>query len=147
MTDELPMKGSCQCQQVSYEITEKPLALFACHCIECQKLSASAYSTTMFVRADALHVKGEMKRWDRMTDTGRRNAAYFCPGCGNRIYHQDPDNPTYARLKAGTLDNVKMPAPNAHLWVKRKQPWVDIPEGTPAYPENLPPDEAKKLFR
>jgi hypothetical protein len=62
MTDELPLKGSCQCGQVTYEVTEKPLAMFACHCIECQKLSASAYSTTMFLRADALHVTGELKR-------------------------------------------------------------------------------------
>ncbi|MDA0662850.1 MAG: GFA family protein [Proteobacteria bacterium] len=146
MSDDQPMKGSCQCGGVTYEITGKPLAMFVCHCTQCQKLSASAYSTTMLVKLSDLHVTGEMKTWERMSDSGRRNVAYFCPDCGNRIYHLDPEAPAFARFKAGTLDNAKMPVPDAHLWVNSKQPWDEIPEGIPSYPGNLPPEEAKKLF-
>ncbi|MEX2618089.1 MAG: GFA family protein [Alphaproteobacteria bacterium] len=146
MSDDQPMRGSCQCGGVTYEITGKPLAMFVCHCTQCQKLSASAYSTTMFVKLADLHVAGELKTWERTSDSGRRNVAYFCPGCGNRIYHLDPEAPAFARVKAGTLDNTKMPVPDAHLWVNSKQPWDEIPDNIPSYPGNFPPEEAKKLF-
>ena len=49
-------------------------------------------------------------------------------------------------VPAGTLDNAKMPVPDAHLWVDSKQPWDSIPEGMPQFPGNFPPEEAKKLF-
>jgi hypothetical protein len=146
MTNTLPLTGSCQCGAVTYEVTKEPLASMVCHCQDCQKLSASAYSTTLAVEEDTLNVSGELGCYERVADSGRKNFAYFCVGCGNRIYHQDPDAPAFKRLKAGTLDNAAIPEPKAHVFVSRKQPWVVIPEGTPTFDEGMPPEEFKKVF-
>ncbi|MCH9671285.1 MAG: GFA family protein [Gammaproteobacteria bacterium] len=142
----VPLRGSCQCGQVTYEATEAPALVLVCHCIDCQKLSASAWSPTLVIRAKSLEVKGNLGSWERTTTSGRRNIGYFCTQCGCRIFHEDPDQPHFRRLKGGTLDNGPIPTPVAHVWVSRKQPWVEIPEGVPQFEENLPPDAAKKLF-
>lgn len=130
------MRGSCQCGGVTYEVTEPPLVSLVCHCRDCQKLSASAYSTTLTFRAEALRVHGELSRWQRIAESGTPNAAWFCPTCGNRIFHENPEDPSLRRLKPGTLDSHPIPVPEIHVWVSRKQPWVEIPEGVPTFEKN-----------
>jgi hypothetical protein len=44
-------------------------------------------------------------------------------------------------LRAGTLDLTDTFAPKMHIWISRKQPWVQLPEGIPAYRENAPTAE------
>jgi hypothetical protein len=36
---KLPLTGQCQCGQVRYEIRAEPVAVWACHCTECQRQS------------------------------------------------------------------------------------------------------------
>ncbi|WP_445260586.1 GFA family protein [Picosynechococcus sp. PCC 11901] len=36
------MKGQCRCGQVKFEVTSEPLITMACHCVGCQKITASA---------------------------------------------------------------------------------------------------------
>jgi hypothetical protein len=128
---EYPVKGACQCGNVTYELTEPPFLVVACHCKECQKLSTSAYSITAMVKAQSLNVQGELKHWERGSDSGAINAAKFCPECGNRIYHYNPAEPEKIKLKLkpSNLENTRLIQPTVHLWVSEKQPWVEIPEG------------------
>lgn len=58
-----PISGSCQCGQVTYTLREPPIAVAACHCIQCQKLSASAFSITAMVQSDAFEVIRELSEW------------------------------------------------------------------------------------
>jgi len=39
------------------------------------------------------------------------------------------------------LDNSHLLNPMAHIWVKRKQPWLTIPDGVPSWPESPTPEE------
>ncbi len=65
-----PIKGSCQCGGVSYELLEPPLMVVACHCKECQKLSTSAFSITAMIHEDSIQFSGLMKDWSRSSDSG-----------------------------------------------------------------------------
>ena len=144
---QLPLRGACQCGNVTYSVREAPLFCLACHCKDCQKLSAAAFSPTLVFRAEAFSTTGTLKMWESRADSGRRKHAFFCPECGNRIYHLDPDAPALVRLKPGTLDTAEIPPPQAHVWVSRKQPWMVIPEGTPAFTENADPAFMQGLLR
>ena len=128
--DSFPVTGTCQCGNVHYRITEPFLFQAVCHCRDCQKLSGTSFSISAFVKASTFELlQGELKSWRRSSDSGGLVDCFFCPTCGNRIYHQDPEKPGLLRLKPGTLDDTSVIAPQAHVWVSRKQAWVDIPEG------------------
>jgi len=124
-----PVTGSCQCGGVTYTLLEPPIAVAACHCRQCQKLSTSAFSITAMVNSNAVEFAGEMKEWSRVADSGNRSAAKFCPTCGNHIYHFNPNDPTKIMLKPSTLSNTSLINPTIHVWVSEKQDWFSIPEG------------------
>lgn len=124
-----PIKGSCQCGGVTYELIEPPSMVVACHCIACQKLSTSAFSITAMVNADSVKFSGLMQEWSRVADSGNISAAKFCPVCGNRIYHFDPNVPDKLKLKPSTLSDTRVINPTAHIWISEKQDWFQIPEG------------------
>lgn len=130
---KLPANGSCQCGNVNYEITEEPLATYACHCSDCQKLSTSAFSVTMLLNRSGFRLlSGELKNWQRPTASGGVAVCWFCPDCGNRIYHDNPAMPEFIRLKPGTLEDTSVLQPQAHVWTCREQRWLrhfaDIPK-------------------
>jgi hypothetical protein len=134
---EYPIKGSCQCGQVTYKLYEKPLMVWACHCTECQKLSTSPFSVTAIVPSDVIIFKGELNEWSRGADSGNKNNATFCPTCGNRVYHYNPEDLSTIKLKlkpTGILD-ASIFEPSAHIWVSEKLNWYQIPHGVKVFDE------------
>lgn len=128
-----PIHGSCQCGQVTYTLNEPPIAIAACHCKQCQKLSTSAFSISAMVAANALEVDGELKEWKRTADSGNETVAKLCPECSNHIYHFSPAHPANVMLKPSTLDDTSAIEPTIHVWIKEKQNWYQIPEGVMAF--------------
>jgi hypothetical protein len=65
--------GGCQFGYIRYEISGEPLALYICHCRECQKQSASAFGMSLEVKRADFHItRGEARSWSRGTDSGNR---------------------------------------------------------------------------
>ncbi|TDO95744.1 GFA family protein [Marinomonas balearica] len=131
-----PIKGACQCGQVQIVLNNPPAKVLACHCKECQKLSTSVFSLTLFVKEETVEISGEMGDWSRNADGGNTAAAKFCTGCGNRIYHYNPLDTSVLKLKLTAFDDVEF-KPDAHIWVKSKKSWYQIPEGVPTF-ETVP---------
>lgn len=132
-----PISGSCQCGGVTYQLLAEPSMVAACHCKECQKLSTSAFSITAMVQASDFIVEGELKDWSRIAASGNIAAAKFCPTCGNRIYHYDPNNPDLIKLKPTNLSDTSIIQPTVHLWVSEKQDWFQIPDGVKVFEKQL----------
>lgn len=127
--------GGCQCGDVRYTIRGEPLGLAVCHCSECQRQSGSAFGMSMIVPREAFSVTGETRSFTRKTDAGGELECVFCPRCGTRLYHSPSRLGAVLNVKAGTLDDTSGLAPSAHVWTKRRQPWVVIPEGVPCFEE------------
>ena len=132
---EFPIKGSCQCGQLTYKLFEKPKMVLACHCTECQKLSTSPFSVTAVVASTAIEFQGDLNEWCRDADSGNKNHAKFCPTCGNRIYHYNPaDLETIKlKLKPVNLEGSQIFEPSAHVWVCEKLNWYQIPKGVKVF--------------
>ncbi len=124
-----PINGACQCGSVTYTLSEPPLMIAACHCRECQKLSTSAFSITAFVKSESVEFDGEMSEWARGSDSGNISAAKFCPTCGNRMYHYNPDDKDILKLKPTNLSDTRIINPTVHVWISEKQDWYQIPSG------------------
>ena len=125
-----PIKGSCQCGQLTYELLKAPKKVIACHCKECQILSTSAFSVTALVAAEDIQFNGEMKEWGRPADSGNRSHAKFCPDCGNRVYHFNPKAPEMVKLKLRPVDSSvdHIFEPTAHIWLSSKVGWFEPSE-------------------
>jgi hypothetical protein len=139
--------GGCQCGAVRYEVHGEPVVLYACHCMECQKQSASAFGLSMVVRKeDFALVVGEPRRWRRTAESGRTVTCHFCGDCGSRVYHNSSRGPEFVNVKAGSLDDTSWLRPAGHLWTKSAQPWVEIPADLPCF-EGQPDDFAPLIER
>ena len=133
--------GGCQCGAVRYTIDTDQIVAYACHCLECQKQSASAFAISVPVLAKDLSIDGPMTTYERPTDSGSHTNCWFCSRCGTRIYHGSARSSQVVTLKGGTLDYTAELEPVAHLWISRKQPWVLLSE--PAVRFETQPDDLK----
>ncbi len=131
----MPLSGGCQCGAVRYAVAAEPLALYVCHCRECQKQSASAFGVSLLVPSAAFRLTaGEPRTWSRRTDSGRTLRCMFCPECGSRVWHASPGSGTLT-LKGGSLDRPPDLSTAVHIWTSRKLSGVIIPEGAIQFPE------------
>lgn len=120
------LTGGCQCGAVRY-MCDGPLpAAYACHCGECKKQSASAFSLSVPMAFDALTVTGTPKVFETTAHSGKRKYNYFCGNCGTRLWHSDSNPPEAITLKVGALDVSSDIAPAGHLWVSRKQAGITL---------------------
>lgn len=120
-------RGGCQCGRIRYELHAEPLTLYACHCTDCQRQSASGFGMSMPVPREALVlVAGQPKEWRKVGDSGREVICQFCADCGTRLFHSPTRNPRIVNIKPGSLDDTSWLQPVAHLWTRSKQPWVQI---------------------
>ncbi len=133
------ISGGCQCGAVRYRLVNQDYKIYVCHCLECQKHTSSAFALSMPVKFEDMEVQGALENYTRGTDSGAKTRCAFCPACGTRLYHRSDKSPEIVTIKAGTLDDTRAIKPVAHLWISRKQPWVLLDEGVPAY-DTQPPD-------
>ncbi|MBV9840027.1 MAG: GFA family protein [Sphingomonadaceae bacterium] len=136
----MTIAGGCQCGAVRYSLQGGPYPVYACHCRECQKQSASAFALSMPVPVQAFAIEGTLDEYCRPASGGRSTDGFFCPACGTRLFHRSSASGAFVTVKAGTLDDASNIQVRAHLWVSRKQPWVTLDPEVPAFdtqPEDM----------
>ena len=123
--------GGCQCGAIRFEVTGAAQSVYACHCSECRKQSASAFGISAIHAPEDLRViTGRPKRWSRPTDSGGSMDCFFCENCGSRLWHAGDG---VISVKGGALDET--PQVSRHIWTARKLSWVVIPEGAQQWAE------------
>lgn len=140
----LPARGSCQCGQVQLTLSGDALFTYACHCMDCQKRTGSAFSMGLVIPADFVALEGECTAWTRTSDDGHTNTRHSCSQCGNIIYGDSSATPGIWKLQAGLLEDTSGLRPNVHLWTRRKQGWVSLPEDATAF-DTQPQDLSELL--
>jgi hypothetical protein len=125
----IPSSGNCQCGEIAYELTAPPFVQYTCHCKECQKLTSSAFSLCMQVPAESLSItKGQATPRERATDSGNRLTTWFCGHCGSALFAQNSARPKLRTIFAGTLAHASEVEVDAHIWLRSKLPWLQVPE-------------------
>jgi hypothetical protein len=132
---EVPFEGGCQCEAVRFRCSAPPYVSYTCHCLACQHLTSSAFATCIQVPAEALSVSGSPATRERTADSGNRAFTAFCAVCGSAIYSTTPARPRVRSIYVGTLDRAADVKVNAHIWTKRRLPWVILPPSHREFPE------------
>src|SRR5438105_740225 len=68
---QLPQTGGCQCGKIRYEITEEPQSVYTCHCLDCQRLTSSAFSLGIVVAEKGFRLTGIEPRGLQRTNSAR----------------------------------------------------------------------------
>lgn len=132
--------GGCQCGAVRYWLSGSIPPAYACHCGECKKQSASAFSMSIPMAYEVLTVTGTAKVFETTAHSGKRKYNYFCGDCGTRLWHSGTNPPSAITLKVGTLDHSEYIAPVGHLWVSKKQAGIMLDPETDQHqtqPDNV----------
>src|SRR5262245_12039368 len=117
--------GGCQCGLCRYEIAAAPVALYVCHCRECQKQSAAAFGISVIVNSRDFRLsQGNRQCWSRRADSGRTLDCWFCPACGSRLWHGDKTHAATVSVKGGSLDQPLDLSKAVHIWATRNLPGV-----------------------
>ncbi|MDI3337387.1 GFA family protein [Defluviimonas aestuarii] len=136
----MTVSGACECGAVAYAIKDGPLHVYACHCLNCQTRSGSAFAEHAMVQDDAFDCVGSVVEFRRAAD-GMQFTEVFCQECHTRLYNRNSMLPGMVFLRAGTLQCSQQLGPMAHIWTSRKQAWVTLPDGIPTFEHSPSPEE------
>ena len=137
----MTIEGGCRCGEIRYRIDSAAMPpVYCCHCQVCQTWSGSAFSQQALIGEGQIVVtQGEVEIYENVTASGARSVQRLCGTCHTRLWNTNAARPGIAVVRAGTLDEAEHLSPRAHIWTKRKQPWIVIADDVPQWPENAPP--------
>ena len=140
---DLPLDGGCDCGEIRYRITTKPLIVHCCHCRWCQRESGASFALNAMIEAERVEVlKGEAEVIDTPSNSGKGQKIARCPQCRIALwsnYTGGGDKVKFVRV--GTLDAPDVMPPDIHIFTSTKQPWVILPPGISAFAEYYRADE------
>jgi hypothetical protein len=132
MTEKL--EGGCACAAVRYRMTTAPMFVHCCHCLDCQRQTGSAFVLNALIETARVESLGaEPLRYSMPTDSGRPHGVYRCQACGTAVWSEYGGRTALRFVRVGTLDNPRALAPDVHIYVRSRQPWLVLPEGIPAF--------------
>lgn len=137
MTSDVPCDGGCTCRHVRYRMTSKPLFVHCCHCRWCQRETGASFALNAMIEADRVELlAGDVEVIDTPSESGAGQKISRCPRCRIAVWSNYGGGGDRVRfVRVGTLDEPDRLPPDIHIFTMSKQPWVVLPEGTPAVQE------------
>ena len=121
----LPWEGGCRCGRARLRVVKPPLLTGICHCSGCQKMTASAFSTTVTLPGDGLEVlSGELVRGGLQQDPAHHS---FCALCKSWLFTRVDGFDWFVNVRATMLDDHGWFVPFVELWASEKLPWASSP--------------------
>ena len=129
-------EGGCTCRHVRYRLASSPLFVHCCHCRWCQRETGSAFALNALIEADRVRLtSGAVEIVDTPSASGKGQQIARCPRCRVAVWsHYAGFGHAVCFMRVGTLDDPDRFPPDVHIYTASKQPWVVLPEGTPAFP-------------
>jgi len=132
--------GQCRCGKVTIEIVAEQLPpLYACHCLNCQRWSGSAFGLHMLSAASAVQMTGETATFEH-EHHAHSSTQHACGTCHTRLFNETTAAPGMRVLRAGILAGSEGFEPIAHIWTKRKQPWLVLSGAVAQWDESPTPE-------
>jgi hypothetical protein len=120
----MKVDGGCHCGAIAYEADADPNSVGICHCTDCQRLTGTAFRTTVRARADSfVLLRGTPSIYIKTAESGNRRAHAFCPHCGSPIYAAAVTNPTSYSLRLGGITQRAAFEPRLQVWCDSALPW------------------------
>jgi hypothetical protein len=121
---KLPWEGGCRCGETRVRVTRPPLITFACHCLGCQAMSASAFSLNIALPSDGLEVLlGEPV----LGGIRKEHRQYYCPSCKSWMFTRPARVDWLVNLRSSVLDEHHWSVPFIEVFTSEKLHWATTP--------------------
>jgi hypothetical protein len=140
---DFSLEGGCDCRAVRYRMTRSPLIVHCCHCRWCQRETGTAFAVNAVVESEhVVLLSGEPEVVTTPSESGKGQNISRCPTCRIAVYSNYAAAGELTRfVRVGTLDTPDALAPDVHIYVASKVPWVILPPGAKTYDAFYRPKE------
>jgi hypothetical protein len=122
--------GGCLCGAVRYEIEGAVSNPCFCHCTSCRRaIGAAAIPWGTFAREAVRVTRGRLTEYRSSPQVWRG----FCAHCGTSLTYRREARAAEIDITLATLDDPTLIAPQMHVWVKDRLPWVSSGDSLPRY--------------
>jgi len=136
---ETPLRGSCGCGAVRFEVTAPLQSANYCHCTRCQRRSGTAASANARVRAGSFRVIAGGERLRAWKPEGGWEK-WFCGDCGSALFSCSPRDRQQVSVRLGAFEGDPVIRPSVRQFVAYAAPWEEIPDDClPRHPESAHP--------
>lgn len=121
--EQTPIKGSCLCGGVAFEIMPPIIFFQYCHCSRCRKATGSAHGANIFLKAAQLSwTSGEDLVRRREMPEARYYCTAWCDQCGSALPWRTR-NDKYYLVPAGALDDDPEARPTRNIFWGSRAEW------------------------
>src|SRR5829696_8268047 len=109
-------QGGCDCLEVRYRMTSRPMFVHCCHCRWCQRESGAAFALNAMIEAERVEIlAGEPEIVDTPSNSGKGQRIARCPRCRIALWSNYAGAGDRVRfVRVGTLDVPDQLPPDIH---------------------------------
>jgi hypothetical protein len=121
-------EGGCHCGAIRFQISQPPLWVGACYCVDCRKISGAPYLVFAQYDSTDVHIlQGTPKQYSSSKNVFRS----FCENCGSPISYVYKNKADKIFIPIGVFDNPTDFVLQEHIWTLQKLPWITIHDNQP----------------
>lgn len=135
----MTISGKCLCGAVKITAAAPPIAARTCWCRRCQFIAAGSSTVNVCFYKKDVTITGPLTDFPLTADSGNALHWRFCPTCGTQVSSEAEVRPHLIFIRAGTLDDPTLGAPQATIWTKSAPAWACINETLPKFAGQAPP--------
>ncbi|WP_048307879.1 GFA family protein [Halomonas sp. PR-M31] len=121
---KLPWNGGCRCGQTRLQVSAPPLLTSVCHCIGCQRMTASAFSLSLSIPSEGFAVTAGEPVIGGLHGATRH---YFCPHCMSWMFTRPEGMDQFVNVRSSMLDEYGWFVPFVEFWTQEGLPWAKTP--------------------
>jgi hypothetical protein len=139
--------ANCCCGSLRAKARGEPAIVAACHCLECQRRTGSAFGVGAYFPKARVRVEGPSKVYVRGGDSGHKVEFHFCPDCGSTVYWHVERVPDMIGIAFDAFADPSIPGPRLSVWETTRHPWVSFDAGLDRFERQFEPTETPATVR
>lgn len=118
----LPIEGGCRCDRIRFRVSAAPLLAMACHCRGCQRMTASAYSTSLAIPTEGFAIVAGETVIGGLHGEGLHH--HHCDWCKSWLFTDFAAAMGFVNVRATMLDDASWFSPFVETCTAEGLPWA-----------------------
>jgi hypothetical protein len=119
--------GTCLCGALRFEVTEDFLAVTACHCTNCKKISGGPGTVSGRARSETIRILAGAELLTTF-QPAEGTAKTFCSVCGSNLFGGGWPAAERVSVRLSALDEPYRRKPETRVYVRSVAPWETLPD-------------------